>query len=364
MGRGGSGALDVNVLAPPGSASAVDARVEARLGDAVARLRALDPSAWDTGLSPAGALAAWTAAIDALAAPGAARELRGIAPSVLAVIGSANVFTAPLEWMAGAWARGVRVRVKPASGQEAIVHAMAGCLPDGEGTHAVEVHAYAGGDAVAERALVAGTEAVLAFGGAEALTAIAARLPTGVRFFPLGPQFGLIAVEALDVTNADGIARDHALHDGRGCMSPAAIVTLRADLDVLDAAMHAMDLALPPGPIAPDEATARRTRDLLARVVGSTRPRVLSLPVSRFSPLALSRRAVVHVVRDWDEARVALAPYLGLVGTIASSSDSAASLGVTVGRGGARLCAPGEMQTPPACRWHDGQDVWADLWSS
>ncbi len=364
MGRGGSGALDVNVLAPPGSASAVDARVQARLGDAVARLRALDPSAWDTGLSPAGARAVWAAAVDALVAPDAARELPGTVPTVLAVIGSANVFTAPLEWMAGAWVRGVRVRVKPASGHEAIVHAMAGCLPDGEGTHPVQVHCYAGGDAVAERALVGGTDAVLAFGGAEAMTAIAARLPTGVRFFPFGPKFGLIAVEALDVTNTDVIARDHALHDGRGCMSPAAIVTLRADLVALDAAMHAMDLALPPGPIAPGEATASRTRDMLARVVGSTRPRVLSLPVSRFSPLALSRRAVVHVVGDWDEARVVLAPHVGLLGTIASTSDIATSLGVTIGRGGARLCAPGEMQTPPACRWHDGRDVWADLWSS
>ena len=150
MGRGGSGAVDVNVLAPLRSASAVDAHVLARLGDAVARLRALDPSAWVTGLSPAGARAVWVAAIDALAAPDAARELPGIAPAVLAVIGSANVFSAPLEWMAGAWARGVRVRVKPASGHEAIVHAMAGCLPDGEGTHAVQVHCYAGGDAVAD----------------------------------------------------------------------------------------------------------------------------------------------------------------------------------------------------------------------
>ncbi len=352
----------MHLHAPPWSTSDVDRPAHARIAGAVARLRTLDPSTWDTGLSPEGARVAWAGAVDALAAPDAARTLPGRAPRVLAIVGSANVFTAPLEWMVGAWARGVAVRVKPASGHENIVRAMASCLPAGEGTHAPEVHVYAGGDPQGERAMVEGADAVLAFGGAEAMTAIAGRLPARVRFFPFGPKFGLVAVDAIDRTNADALARDHALHDGRGCMSPAAMVTLCADLDALSDAMERAAREVPPGPLPPHEAAACRAREMLARVVGSVRPDVLTLPVSRFSPAALPRRAVVHVVRDWDEARSVLAPHLDLLGTLAATPEVASVLGVTIGRGGARLCAPGEMQTPPACRWHDGMDVWTDLW--
>ena len=349
-------------LLPPWSTSAVDPLVHGRIHGAVGSLRALEPAAWDTGLSPAGARAAWGVALDALAAPDAARALVGTPPQAIAIIGSANVFTAPLEWMVGAWARGVRVRVKPASGHEGFVRAMAACLPEGEGTRAPEVHAYAGGDLAAERAMLEGADAVLAFGGAEAMAAIAARLPPGARYFPFGPKFGLVAVESVDATNVDALARDQVLHDGRGCMSPAAIVTLRADMDALEAALRAIDAEIPRGPLAPTEAAAHRTRDMLARVVGTARPHVLALPVSRFSPVALSRLAVVHVVPDWNEARTVLAPHVGLLGTLASTPELAAALGVTIGRGGARLCAPGEMQAPPACRWHDGRDVWGELW--
>src|SRR5688572_23607379 len=131
----------------------------------IARLAALDAAAWDTGLSPAMARACWSAALSCIGPEALARVVPGTPPRAVLLVCSGNVFTAPLEWMVMLAARGVRVIVKPATGHEAAVRAMAGCVPG------AEVREWVGGDEAAEATAVAEADGVIAFGGSEALAA-------------------------------------------------------------------------------------------------------------------------------------------------------------------------------------------------
>ncbi len=82
------------------------------------------------------------------------------------------------------------------------------------------------------QAVLAGADAVVAFGGDTALRAIRNRTGTQARFVPYGHRtsLGYVAREALagDVTAiADGAARDALLYDGDGCMSLHALFVER-----------------------------------------------------------------------------------------------------------------------------------------
>jgi len=72
----------------------------------------------------------------------------------------------------------------------------------------------------------AASEAVIAFGGDEALAALQRQMPAGVRFLPHGHKisFGAIGREALSATRAPRMARlaaeDVVRHEQQGCYSP------------------------------------------------------------------------------------------------------------------------------------------------
>lgn len=301
-------------------------------------LRALDPTRWELPLSPAMARATWDDAVAACAvAPVDAPP--GRAPRRVAIVASANVYTAPLGWMVQLRRLGVEVVVKPARGHLLAAQAMAAAV-------GAEVRAWRGGDVAAEVAGLADVDGVLAFGAGATIEALAGRVR--VPFVGFGPRFGLHVLDHAEPAMVD----DVALYDGRGCMSPAAAFVDEVDLDALAAWMAEVGRRWPRGALGAGEAAAIRTRVALARVVGEVREgadwAVLRLPADRFSPVALPRVLVVHP-RD---GLGAVTPWLPELGTVAGLPALPAP----------RHCAPGEMQRPPVSRWHEGVDVLGALW--
>jgi hypothetical protein len=330
------------------------------------RLADVDAAALGTGLPPAHARAVWTSAIDGARAVRLDRPLPGTAPRVVTIVASANVFTAPVEWCWALSQRGVRVLLKSARGLAPVGEALAAALPG------VEARAWVGGDLDAEAAALGESDAAMVFGGADTLRAIRARSPVPVLGF--GPRFGITCIPALDAALAPRLARDHALYDGRGCMSPAAVfVDEEPDLEVLRSALAEADERYPPGPLVATEASERRALAALARVEGRALHEgswlVVALPPARFRPRGLPRVVIVH--RGGDRA-AAVAPWREELGTIALAGAREADVGerpdVADGLGlaglpPARVCAVGEAQRPPGSRrLHDGVDVLAALW--
>jgi hypothetical protein len=219
----------------------------------------------------------------------------------------------------------------------------------------VEVRAWKGGDVEAEAAALREVQGVVAFGGSEALAAIGRRVPPGVVYLPFGPRFGVGVVQRPGWETVV----DHALYDGRGCMSPAAVFARESDLDALAGLMAEAQAEWPRGPLSPHEAAGVRARITLARAVGDKRVgegwAVLRMPVGQFSPEALPRVLVVHPFADVEEVRAAVAPWRDRLGTVATDLPG-------LFLGAPRMCAPGRMQFPGAGRRHDGVDVLAALW--
>ncbi len=274
------------------------------------------------------------------------------------LVGSANVYTALLPWMVLLTEAGATVRVKPARGQEAAVRAMAAAT-DPTGSR-LTIRAWKGGeDEDAEGAAFEGVDAVIAFGGAEALSALQARAGDGVLFFGFGPRFGVSVVR--DVLRSEGtvdnLVRDAMLYDGRGCMSPAAVFTASppgATVDVLAATIAETPWLTAPYAHSPVEAAETRARMLLARALGGEARAVsttyglvgtvLYLP-SGFDPVALPRVLVVHPMSEI----AAVKPWFALLGTVAG--DERGDLPAL------RRCAVGEMQAPVHDGSHEGIGV-------
>lgn len=333
------------------------------------KLRALDPAAWGTGLSDAGARAAWSQAIDGLTEPFLAFRPAGPPPRRVLIVASANVFTAPLPWLAWLSVQGVPVRLKPARGQLVGAEAIAAVLPG------VEVRSWRGGDVDAEAEAVSDVDAMLVYGRAETLAAVRARLPAGVPMLGFGPRFGLAVG---DVAPA-AIAEDLAMYDSRGCMSPAAVLLGRSAPPTLDdyaAAMAEAESRWPRGQLDPDEGPALRARISLARALGGgvrTGPgwAVVELPLDRLSPVALPRCLVLHRCPDRAVRTSLIRGLIAPVGdTLAPSLGTLAThdptlvteLGLPADTHQLRLTVPGQMQRPVASAWHDGYDVVRTLW--
>jgi len=310
--------------------------------DALCRL---DAAKWDTGLSPANARACWAGALSTLGAEGRPRVDRGRAPRAVGLIASANVFTAPLEWLVQLAARGVPTLLKPARGQTGMAEAWAGCIPG------MSVRPWRGGELDPEAEFLAEVDGVIAFGRRETLDAIGARVPPGVVYIPFGPRYG---VSVVDEIGADTVL-DHALYDGRGCMSPAAVFARRVNLADIGNRMEAAETQLPRGRVEPADAAAIRARVALGKAVGRVEEgahwAVIELPIRYFSPIALPRVLNVHPFADLEEVRAAVEPTGALLGTVAGEGLDAT-----------RVCAPGRMQFPEVGRAHDGVDVLAALW--
>ncbi len=323
--------------------------MDERVVAAVRRFGSMDPTGWETGLSAPGARAALHEAVAAvLAGPWQAPDP---VPDRVVIWCAANVFTAPLEWTAQLVAAGSKVVLKAPSRCPAPARALAQAF-DGLGVRTVvQPH---------ERAveLLATGDPVLGMGGDAAMAQLARHLLPGQPRSLHGHRVSFAVVQGSSPDLARALARDAALYDGAGCMSPAAVFAL-GDHERLAAhladAMAAAQRRWPRGEVDPAIGPRWRTRTGLARVLGASHEgpgwAVPVLPLHLAQASVLPRMLPVHPVSR-------LAQLAGLAELPLSSC--ATDLG-ELELGFPRLCAPGSLQAPRTNRHHDGVDVMAVL---
>ena len=335
-----------------------------RVRAAIRRWRELDGSEWETGLSPEGTRLAQTTAADLILEG----ELGGEeVPRHTAIWCSSNLFTAPLEWVATLTASGGSVTLKAPGSTPRVVAAIADAF-EGLPVRAVTI------DHRETPELLGEVDALLAFGADSTMTALEKATPDGVPSSLHGHQVSCAVIDCdlLDTPAAlreaaAGVALDHTLHDGRGCMSPVALFLLgesrEALIDAIGEEMERLQAEVPRGPLTPLEGTDWRQRVGLARVLGG---RVLggetwavtSLPSTRFEAHAPTRLVATHPIGSVDDLAQLLGDHpLSTCGTNLQGAhlEKLEALGFT------RLTTPGEMQRPPLGRDHDGRDVIARL---
>ncbi|MCB9760394.1 MAG: hypothetical protein H6739_11200 [Alphaproteobacteria bacterium] len=326
---------------------------------AVRRYAESDPTGWGTGLSPEGAwLALGAACLEVLQGELDPRALlpphptrRRMPPKTLVIWCAANVFTAPLEWVAQFLVLGSRVVLKAPTGAEAPLRALVEAF-EGLPVELVEApHQQAWG-------LLAQADAVLAFGSDRAMTELAGRIPPTTARSLHGHRASVAVVQGHDAALAEALALDAALHDGAGCMSPAAVFCLGdagALAENLADAMAHMQRRVPRGAVHPSIGPAWRRRTGLARILGDCLEgdgwAVPLLPDYRAEPATLPRMLPVHPIETLDDLEVLRGWPLSTCATDLDALRSIASLGFC------RICAPGTMQRPPLGRPHDGVDV-------
>ena len=254
----------------------------------------------------------------------------------------------------------------------------------------VAVTYWAGGDEMMERAALDPADAVVVYGGADAVAAIRAKTPVAARFLGYGPKvsFGVVGRGALgeDAAReaARGAALDASTFDQQGCVSPhlfyveeGGAVSPQAWAGMLGEEMGRVEAELPRGALAPGESSAiRQLRGeaefaeaggggvrLHASAEG-TAWTVVYDPRPDFTASCLNRVVRVKpVARLGDVAGLVerFAPVLQTVG-VAAAPDEARALALSLGRAGASRFAPlGRMAWPPPWWHHDGRPPLRDL---
>lgn len=310
------------------------------------RLRSEDPGQAAPHLSPEGARLALDAALDALHddALRSAAEMAGAPFGTASVVCARTVFTAPLEWCAVLLARGTQVVCKLPAGVPGLGAAMA--------THADDLGLPL--TVTDDRAQVHEAALVVAMGSDRTVREIGARVGAGSRYLGFGNRYSVAWIR--EASSLEALAMDAVLHDGAGCMSPAAVLTDLPESTVFEtfgAALERAHTRWPRGALAPADGAAIRTRSALARVLGAVAEgpgwSLHALPPNRFHPASLPRSLAVHRTARSELGTLLTGP-LSTIGT-----DDPATI-EALGLDGTRICAPGEMQRPPLHRHHDGVD--------
>jgi hypothetical protein len=242
----------------------------------------------------------------------------------------------------------------------------------------IEVVSFAHTDAEAISALTE-ADCVVATGSDGAVAAIAAHVRPWQRFVGYGHRFS-IAVLGRAEACADAfaaVARDTALWDQLGCLSPLALYAVgwrweerAALLDELESAFSKQAALWPIGRIASRDA-ALRANELATfelRAASSGDAELRREPASRWALLAereaafrgspLYRALRVHFVPDTASALAALAAaarHLACIGVAGAGDPQAVDLLASLRP--SRICPLGEMQAPPISWCHDGQGV-------
>ena len=231
-------------------------------------------------------------------------------------------------------------------------------------TGAVAAVAWPGGDPRLEEPVLAGVDKVIAYGDAPALADLERRAPGKVVGY--GPRTSLAVIgSTVDPDQvADGLSRDIALFDQRGCLSVAAVYTA-GDPDLLagclEEALQEKARLWPPGPADAVSLAAVQQARLEAEMRGLrpcplavTEGTVLVDPEPGFRPSPGLRTVRIHPLADLSRLPEILAPWkdrlqgAALAGEDAwSLADRLAALGVS------RFAPPGELQSPDAS-WHNG----------
>ncbi|HEY8120796.1 MAG TPA: acyl-CoA reductase [Myxococcota bacterium] len=249
----------------------------------------------------------------------------------------------------------------------------------------VELAAFARADAAALEAFV-GAECVVATGSDDAVAAIAAHVRPWQRFVGYGHRFSVAALgrDGDLAASCAALARDVALWDQLGCLSPVALAAIgwrwaeRAPLlDALEAAFAAQQRAFPLGAIAPhaegSRANAIATFELRAAASDEAELRrdprggwaLLAERDRTFRSSPLHRVLPVQFLPDSAALEAWLRPLAhqlasaGLGGFPAMKNRELGSL--LADFGASRVCRLGAMQAPPISWSHDGQGVLTPL---
>lgn len=250
---------------------------------------------------------------------------------------------------------------------------------------------WAGGDEGMERAALDPADAVVVYGGAEAIASIRGRTPPGARFLGYGPKvsFGVVGRAALadgDAAReaARGAALDASTFDQQGCVSPhlfyaesGGAVSPEAWAGMLAEAMGEVEAALPRGTLSPGESSAiRQLRGEMefaeaggggVRLHASAEGTAWSVvydPRPDFTASCLNRVVRVKPVERLEDVAGLVAPFAPVLQTVgvAAAPDEVRALALALGRAGASRFAPlGRMAWPPPWWHHDGRPPLRDL---
>jgi hypothetical protein len=249
---------------------------------------------------------------------------------------------------------------------------------------------WPGGDEAMERAALDLADAVVVYGGAEAVASIRSRSPGTARFLGYGPRvsFGVVAREALDAAGAPDVARaaavDVSTFDQQGCVSPHVVyverggaVSPEAWAVLLAEAMAAVEAELPRGTLSPGESSAVRQLRAEAEFLeaGSSGVRLLASsegtawtvvldPRPGFAASCLNRVVRVRPVDSLDEIVAEVHPYRALLQTVgvAGPPERVREVASCLGPAGASRFAPlGAMAWPPPWWHHDGRAPLGEL---
>lgn len=209
-------------------------------------------------------------------------------PGIVAVVSAGNIPGVALFPAVAALLAGSGVLIKTAGAEPWLMPAWAEALGDRDeaAAEALLVMNWAGGREPLEDRLLGAADLILAFGHDETMSALSRRFPGLALAFGTGLSFGLVNADRVD--DRDGLielARDVALWDQQGCLSPHGVWVVggRADAERvaahLAAALAVIEREWPRGRISPEEAGHLRSwrAELEAR-------RLAGEPIACFAP--------------------------------------------------------------------------------
>jgi hypothetical protein len=324
------------------------------------------------GLSRDGLAAGLEAVLGGVDRRSAARlfaEARTRAPGdrgLVAVILAGNLPALAVQPMLPALALGRPLLLKSPSSEPLFAPAFVRALGRTEPAlrSAVAAITWRGGERTLEAPVLERAATVLVYGDQPAVDSVAERARG--RCVTYGPKTSL-AVLSDDVdptTTAEGLARDVALFDQRGCLSVQAVYTdgeARPLAAALAAALERQAERWPAGPLDPGVAAGVQQVRLEARLRGLYQPdlplatgTVVVDPVPDFQPSPGLRTVRVHPLADLDQLVPLLAGWRGRLQGAALAGDGAWRLeSALAGLGISRCAAPGSLQSPDAM-WHNG----------
>ena len=245
---------------------------------------------------------------------------------------------------------------------------------------------WKGGDTDREEALLRESDAVLAYGGNESLTAIRDRVPVTTRFLPYGHKvsFGAISRTALDTRKTHQAAYDVVRYDQQGCYSPHVFFVERggrvSPRDFAQYLAHELDTfekKYPRRALSIGEArdiAAWRHGEEVRSFAGENRG-LIGNPDNAWSvafvdgdedlsPSGLNRTIKVVAVDMLADIVPRISPYKKLLQTVGIAAPPAElfALSAALGLAGVtRISALGHMTAPEAGWHHDGRFNLLDL---
>ena len=232
---------------------------------------------------------------------------------------------------------------------------------------AIAAVTWQGGDASVEELVLRRCRRVVAYGADASLTELRRRARG--RLVEYGSKLSLAVVgrEVDPKDIADGLARDIALFEQRGCLSIQSVISAGEARDLADAlalALRRYAAVWPPGPCEPGLAAAvqqLRTEGLMRGLYQPTMDLEAGTVVveseARISPSPGLRTVRIHAVEDLATLPLHLEAWSGRLQGVALAGGSAWALEPELSRlGVSRTALPGELQLPDACWPNSGHD--------